>query len=266
MVAMIIKKRTYEEIKLSTQKINLEKKIRESVEFSKLIYKIKTIEHNDYFVLLNYKSNDSNDDPGLDKDDEIVEDEGDLESRLKSTFNFVKEPDSTDGLVFDHADKEKDLKLTGRLLIQKDGVIYNLVDHVNEIKENDIVKLLSVKECFHKEELLKNNFEIKKTNKAKAEEIFNHDVLETILHSDQIDISLEDIFENRDHFPITKIEYLKDEENKNTYLVELAHFKLLKYEFTTQEKSTIDAFKEIIKIYETEKNKESFLQNFDNAL
>lgn len=266
---MIIKKRTYEEIKLSTQKINLEKKIRESVEFSNLIYKIKTIEHNDYFVLLNYKSNDSNDDPGLDKDDEIVEDEGDSESRLKSTFNFVKEPDSTDGLVFDHADKEKnkekDLKLTGRLLIQKDGVIYDLVDHVNEIKENDIVKLLSVKECFQKEELLKNNFEIKKTNKAKAEEIFNHDVLDTILHSDQIDICLEDIFENRNHFPITKIEYLEDEENKNTYLVELAHFKLLKYELP-QEKSTIDAFKEIIEIYETEKNKESFLQNFNDAL
>src|SRR5699024_6274146 len=261
MVAMIIKKKTYEDIKLSTKKINLEKKIRESVEFSNLIYKIKTIDHNDYFVLLNYKSNDSNDDPGLDKDDEIVEDEGDSESRLKSTFNFVKEPDNTDGLVFDHADKEKDLKLTGRLLIQKDGMIYDLVDHVNEIKENDIVNLLSVKKCFHKEELLKNNFEIKKTNKAKAEKIFNHDVLDTILHSDQIDISLEDIFENRDHFPITKIEYLEDEENKNTYLVELAHFKLLKYELT-QEKSTIDAFKEIIEIYDTKKNKERFLQNF----
>src|SRR5699024_4778402 len=166
--------------------------------------------------------------------------------------------DSTDGLVFDHADKEKDLKLTGRLLIQKYGLIYNLVDHVNKIKVNDILKLLSVKECFHKEELLKNNFEIKKTNKAKAEEIFNHDVLETILHSDQIDISLEDIFENRDHFPITKIEYLKDEENKNTYLVELANLKLLKYEFNNKVKRTIDSINEI-KYHKQQKNKNTYL-------
>lgn len=264
---MIIQKRVQKEVELDTQKIDLEKAIKENKALEGLIYKIRDINEKSYFVLLENKPEAQNEDA----EGEVNESE---DKEIKSTnrlndhfqMNSKLQPVADKEFAFSHEDKKEDSVkhiLTGRIIVESEGVLYNLSEHEEVIEDENLVRTLSIKDCFTIKELEKKDFKIIDLTYADANNRFGKDILNTLLHSEQINISIKEIFANREKFPITKIKYTVSGE---TILV-LDYYKEIKYMSKTEKEDNIKTFMDVLNKYGMETDESSFISNFRlNAL
>lgn len=264
---MIIQKRVQKEIKLDTQKIDLEKVIEENKGLEGLFYKIRDINEKSYFVLLENKPEAQNED-GEGEINESEDKEIQSTNRLNDHFqmNSKLQPVADKEFAFSHEDKKEETVkhiLTGRIIVESEGVLYNLTEHEEVIDDKNLVRTLSIKDCFTINELEKNDFKIIDLTYADANNRFGKDILNTLLHSEQINISIKEIFANREKFPITKIKYTVSGE---TILV-LDYYKEIKYMSKSEKEDNIKTFMDVLNKYGMETDENSFISNFKlNAL
>lgn len=239
---MIIQKRVQKEIKLETKKIDLEKEVENEKPFEGLIYKIRDDEERSYFVRLDNKLEAPN------EDDEQTESENeDIKTTSKSRLNDHLKMGSTPlplpdkELSFGHEeDIEKKYVLTGRIIVESEGILYDLTDYEKIIDDKAFIATLSIKDCFTINELLDKEFRMVELKYDEANKKFEKDILSAILHNEQIEVSIEDIFNNRDKFQVTKINLTGSKE----IILELNHYKEIKYNKKTTLMDALNTFTE----------------------
>lgn len=93
---------------------------------------------------------------------------------------------------------------------------------------------------------------MQRRNKKKK---YNDSLLETLFYPEKIEISLKEIFNNRNHFPITKIE----QSEESIFILQLAKSHILEFK---NKKNKNQKLIEIINIYENTKELQDFESYF----
>ncbi|HLQ83913.1 MAG TPA: hypothetical protein VK121_08775 [Pseudogracilibacillus sp.] len=253
---MIIKKQSYTNIRINTTKLNIKQMIENKEPFSDLIYKIKEENKVSYFILLEHKEVEI--EKNSEETEPTVEDlpEKD-EVGLKRGFNIKKPEPSKEFQKINNKDKPKTKwNVVATSLIEFEGIIYHLHENKYSNIDKQTINLLSIKKPFKKEELIKNKFKIKKLDKKTSEQRFKFTEPKQLLNPEIIEVSLEEIYENKKYFPITKIELNPE----NEYELQLAHSKNLRYKKLNQNENNLT---EIIEEYQSENNYKRFSRFFE---
>lgn len=223
---MILKRKVLEEVELNTKRFKIQEMIENKIEFNGLVYKVRQEGNVDYFICLSHKKVEVQEeiaDTDLEKNEDVAEINNFDDGGLLATFDFGTQERQKDPLF--NNQKKYEWSLIGTVIINNDGVIHNLIDYKKEIEDEELIRSLSIKECFLEKDLAAHNFEIKELDNALAKEKYNESFLDTLFYPEQIKISLKEIFLNREHFPITKIE----QDKEGLFTLQLGHSEILKY-------------------------------------
>lgn len=225
---MILKKKVLEEVELNTKRFKIQEMIENKIEFDGLVYKVRQEGNVDYFICLSHKKLEVQEeiaDADPEENEDVAEVNNFDDGGLLATFDFGTQEPQKDHLFNEHTDADFEWSLIGTVIINNDGVIHDLTDYKKEIEDEELIRSLSIKECFLEKDLAAHNFEINKLDNDLAKEKYNESFLDTLFYPEQIKISLKEIFLNREHFPITKIE----QDKEGLFTLQLGHSEILEY-------------------------------------